>query len=318
MPLLIGLGAALTAVVLVVGAVMLFSGGSGGGADSPSQAVQQYFEALSRGDAKAALALGQSTPPDTTFLTDEILKEQTAQAPITNIRTLGETPGANGAVMVQVSVDIGGTPTADRIPVSEVDGGWKVPHAALELDLGRNNGIVKPELFDVLTVFGEPAPKSGTAYVFPGPVDLGSSNPFIAVTTRESSAPGLMNIFLGLTHQNPEFDVSEEGQTAILDAVTAKVTECTKSNLLAPPDCPVGIKLPGAVDGTAQWSAPAELDLSADWLDPRDGLVDFYGSAEFGLHVQTERGRLFEMPITASLSGNADLMQDPPTITYGS
>lgn len=316
-PLYLILGAVGTVVVLVVAAVLLFGGSSDSGASSPSDAVREYFEALARGDAQAALALGESQPPDTTFLTDDILKKQIELSPITNIKTLGETPGANGAVMVAVSVDMGGKTSSDKIPASKVDGGWKVPHAAMTMDLGRNRGIVKPELFDVVTIFGEPAPKSGTAYVFPGPVELGSSNPNISVTSREFSIPGLMQIYLGLSQQSPEFGISDSGKKAITDAIMTKVTECTKSRQLAPPDCPVGTEVSGLIDGTAQWTAPTNLDsVSADFLNPQTGLVGFFGSASFGLRVQTDRGNLYETTITEFLSGEADIMEDPPTVTY--
>ncbi|MDG4669361.1 hypothetical protein [Mycobacterium sp. 236(2023)] len=317
-PLLLGLGAAAVVVALVVGAVVIVSGGSGGGADTPSEAVQEYFEALARGDAQAALALGESKPPDTTFLTDDLLKKQSEQMPVTDIKTLGETPGANGAVMVEVSVRFGDSTTSDKIPVREVDGGWKLPHAALKLDLGRNSNIYKPELFDFVTIFGQPAPKSGVAYVFPGPVELGSSNPNIAITANNIGTPGMMNIFLGFSSQNVQFDISEEGQSAILEAIMAKVTECAKSKQPAPPNCPIGIEVSGLVPGTAQWSVPNNFDtFSADFLNPQTGVVQFYGSLNLGLRVQMDRGQLWDTPISEYLTGEADITKTPPTITYG-
>ncbi|TRW78237.1 DUF4878 domain-containing protein [Mycolicibacterium sp. 018/SC-01/001] len=315
----IALGAIVVVAVVVIAAVMIFRGGSGGGgAENASQAVQEYFEALSRGDAKAALALGESQPPDSTFLTDEILKKQVAAQPITDIRTLGETPGASGAVMVQASVTMGGKTLNDKIPVSKTDDGWKVPHAAMKLDLGRNSGLYKPQLLDVVTIFGKPAPKSGVAYVFPGPVELGSSNPNIKITGRDFGiTPGLMNIYLGLSQQNLDIEVSDAGQKAIRDAILAKLTECARSTQLQPPNCPVSMPVSGLVDGTAQWTAPTDLNgLSADFLNPQTGTVNFFGSAAFGLRVQTDRGQPYETTTTEFLTGDADMLTTPPTITY--
>lgn len=315
----IALGAVAIVAVVVIAAVMIFRGGSGsGGAENPSQAVQEYFEALSRGDAKAALALGESQPPDTTFLTDEILKKQIAAEPIANIKTLGETPGANGAVMVQVSVSLGGKTQNDKIPVSKSDDGWKVPHAAMTMDLNKNSGLYKPELFDAVTIFGKPAPKSGVAYVFPGPVELGSSNPNIKITGRDFNlTPGLMNIYLGLSQQNLDIDVSEEGTKAIRDTILAEIKDCARSTQLQPPNCPFGIRVSSLVDGTAQWTPPANLDgLSADFLDPRTATVNFFGPAVLGLRVQTDDGRPYDTTTTAYLAGDADVLKTPPTITY--
>lgn len=317
-PLYLGLGAAALVIALVVGAVVIFGGGSGGGgADSPSAAVQQYFEALARGDAEAALALGQSQPPDTTFLTDDLLKRQSEQMPISDIKTLGETPGANGAVMVQVSVRFGDSTTSDKIPVREVDGGWKVPFAALKMDLGRNSGLYKADLFDLVTIFGEPAPKSGVAYVFPGPVELGSSNPNIAITANNIGTPGMMNIFLGLSSQNVQFDVSEEGTAAIRDAIKTKATDCAKSTQLVPPNCLMALDVSGLIDGTAQWTAPASYDgITADFLNPQTGRVQFYGPATFGITVQTDRGRPYQTTTSEYITGEADMTQTPPALTY--
>lgn len=315
----IALGAIAVVAVVVIASVLIFGGGSGGdGAENPSQAVQEYFEALSRGDAKAALALGESQPPDTTFLTDEILKKQIAAEPIANIKTLGETPGANGAVMVQVSVSLGGKTQSGKIPVSKTDDGWKVPHAAMKMDLNKNSGLYKPQLFDAVTIFDEPTPKSGVAYVFPGPVELGSSNPNLKITGRDFGlTPGLMNIYLGLLQQNLNIDVSEEGTKAIRDAILAHLKDCARSTQLQPPNCPFGIGVSSLVDGTAQWTPPVNLDgLTADFLDPRTATVNFYGPAELGLRVQTNDGRPYNTTTIAYLAGDADVLKNPPTITY--
>ncbi|MEH3139482.1 MAG: hypothetical protein PGN37_04725 [Mycobacterium kyogaense] len=315
----IALGAIAVIAVVVVAAIFIFRGGSGGGgADNPSLAVQEYFEALSRGDAKAALALGESQPPDTTFLTDEILKKQIAAEPITDVKTLGETPGAQGAVMVQVSVSLGGKTQNDKIPVSKSDDGWKVPHAAMRMDLGRNSGLYKPQLFDAVTIFGKPAPKSGVAYVFPGPVELGSANPNIEITGRDFGVtPGLMNIYLGLSQQNLDIEVSEDGTKAIRDAILAQLKDCARSTQLQPPNCPFSRPVSGWVDGTAQWTAPPDLSgLSAEFLNPQTGTVNFFGTAEMGLRVQTDRGQPYETTTSEFLTGDADMLTTPPTITY--
>lgn len=75
---LLAIGAAAVAVIVVVAGVLVFSGGgsNGGGAKTAGEAVQGHLEALSRGDAEAALSFAAATPPDNTFLTDEILKKQ--------------------------------------------------------------------------------------------------------------------------------------------------------------------------------------------------------------------------------------------------
>jgi hypothetical protein len=319
----VAIGVAVAVVILVVAGVLVFSGGgeSNKGADTAGKAVQGYLEALARGDAGAALSFAEA-PADTTFLTDEILRKQLEKYPITNIKVLSDVPGGNGGAEVHVVANFGASKSDETITLSKpaAGQGWKLEHAAVEVNLGRDspNVPMKPELADVVTIFGKPAPKSGKAYLFPGWVDFGSSNPNIDIHAYKDEPPSLQEIWLGLSHQRPELGVSEAGKKAIIDQIKAIIDECVKSKQVSPPNCPNQLNISDLVEGTAQWTAPANLDeIEPQYLDETTATVSFYGWAEFGLTVQTTHKNLpvYTTTTSGSIDGEADMLQNPPKIT---
>ncbi|MCV7281793.1 DUF4878 domain-containing protein [Mycolicibacterium flavescens] len=314
--LLIGVGAAAAVVVLVVAGVLIFNagGGGGGGAETPGQAVQGYLDALARGDAEAALSFVAQVPPDKTFLTDEILKKQIEKYPITNITILGENPSAKGAT-VAVRADFGGKTSDQQITLpAATDGDWKLQHGVTSVDANIAN-MTSKKLVEMVTIFGKPIPKTGKAYLFPGWVEFGSSNPNIEIAAYKDEPPTLQEIWLGHSMNRPEFGISEAGQKAIRDQLKKMSDECARSTQLEPPDCPNDFKISGVTEGTAKWTAPTSFDgIEADFLDPRTATVRLYGSTEWGITVQTDRGP-YSTTTTAYLMGEADMTQDPPKIT---
>ncbi|SEH46746.1 protein of unknown function [Mycolicibacterium rutilum] len=315
--LLIGIGAAAAVIVLVVAGVVIFSGSGagGGGAATPGEAVQGYLDALARGDAEAALSFSQQVPPDKTFLTDEILKKQAEKYPITNITILGENTSAKGAT-VQVRADFGGKTSDQEITLPKPADGddWKLQRGVASVDANIGN-LTSKKLVEMVTIFGKPVPKTGKAYLFPGWVDFGSTNPNVEIVNYKDEPPSLQEIWLGLSSSRPEYSISEAGQKAIRDALKSMADECARSNQLEPPDCPNDFKIPSAVEGTAKWTAPTNFDdIDADFLDQRTATVRLYGSTEWGITVQTDRGP-YSTTTTAYVTGEADISQDPPKIT---
>ena len=89
-PLIIGLSvaAAVVVVVVVVAAIVTFSGSGASG--SAGDAVKGYLEALSRGDAAAALSYSTDQPASKDLLSDDILKKQIARWPISDVKILDD------------------------------------------------------------------------------------------------------------------------------------------------------------------------------------------------------------------------------------
>ena len=141
-PLLIAF--AIAVVVAIVGAAgwTFLNTGSSSGPDSAASAgdaVKGYLEALSRGDANGALAFSSDQPASKDFLTDDILKQQIAKWPITNIRILSDSSssGGNSAIsfgQVHVAVNFGDK-SSDTTLTAKKDGDhWKMERAAIKVE----------------------------------------------------------------------------------------------------------------------------------------------------------------------------------------
>lgn len=147
-PLLIA--AAIAVVVAIVGAAgwTFLNTGSSSGPDSAASAgdaVKGYLEALSRGDANSALAFSSDQPASKDFLTDDILKQQIAKWPITNIRILSDSSAGNGNSAIgygQVHVAVNfGDKSSDTTLTAKKDGDhWKLERAAIKVE-ATSSGI---------------------------------------------------------------------------------------------------------------------------------------------------------------------------------
>jgi hypothetical protein len=314
--LIVAIGAAVVVVIVVVAAVLVYTGGeSDDGAKTAGAAVQGYLEALARGDAEAALSYARDTPPDKTFLTDAILKKQIEKYPITNIKILGD----QGS-QVHVVAEFGGKPSDEEIVLPEpAEGeGWKLDYAAMTVDIGKDdaNNAANPALMEWVTLFGEPFPESGKAYVFPGWVDMGSSNPNLQVKEIKDEPPSLHDIAFPDRVAWPDFEVSEAGQQTIRETVKKMLDECAKSRQTLPRDCPQSAASRwDLVDGTVVWKAPDNLDaVSAQILNPVSGIAMLDGEVTFTLTGQTRDGGTTTGSDTVYLYGKIDMTQNPPKV----
>lgn len=315
--IIIGVFAAVAAVVV---AAVLFGGGSGhGGAQTADEAVRIYLEALARGDARGALAMAKTRPADQTFLTDEILKKQIAEAPISNIRILKSSNRVSAHVIATFGVQ-----TSDEtivvIPPKGGDG-WKLDHGAIALTSGKRSGsVASPALLDSITIFGKPISGTGVAYIFPGWVDIGTRNEYVDVKPIEQQT--LLNGInrAGQINLMPHFVANTTGKDAARGAIDAALAKCAKSRQFSPPNCPQHVPSHGFIDGTASWTGPVNSDaIDVSRFNERQGTINFFGMADFGtLTVQQSDGRAFTLPhLPIAVTGAADLTQSPPTITMG-
>lgn len=321
--LLLSIGAAAVVVAVVVAGVLIFTGngddtgaGTGAGAPTAGAAVQGYLEALARGDAATALSFSAAQVPDKTLLTDEVLKTQIEKTPITNIKILDE-QGAR----VHVTAEFGGKKSDETLTLPQpADGeGWKLKSGVMTVDIGKDNGLYSDKLLQYVTLLGKPIPKSGKAYAFPGWIDLGSSNPNLDITAFHPMGNGASLKDLTFTDEvlGVQMKISDAGTKAVRDAVKAVADECAKSKQLAPPNCPqdTGSRT-DLVEGTAQWTAPTNYDdVIVDFFDGPTGKVQILGRVEFTVTVQTTSGQPDQGSLPTGIFGEADMTQNPPTIS---
>lgn len=315
-------GAVVIVVAVVVGIIVVV-GQSGPDATTASGAVEGYLKALAKGDADKALSFGLNEPPDKTYLTDDVLKKQIEKMPITDIKILGEDSSS-----VHVLANFGDQAIDQEIPVKQSgDGTYRVEYPTYALNFEKDKAKGSTALLDSFSIFGKQLPSSGIAYLFPGAIEVSSSNPNITMKYRRDSY-----LQSGASYKQPEEDadyeleVSDEGKKAADKAILAAMTECAKSNSLAPPKCPMdaGRAAYGLVEGSARWTAPTNVDRVTLRLPPQvfgeglSGQASVSGAVDFKLTAQSSDPyfNVDNETMRVELGGYVDLTKNPPTYTY--
>lgn len=319
-----GATAAVLLVVAIVVGVVSFSGGGAGdisahGASSPTDAVKGYLDALSKGDANAALAFGSDQPASKEFLTDDILKQQIAKWPITNVRVLSANETGDMA-QVHVVANFGEQTSDQTLLVKKQDGGWKLSTAAAKLNLAASTLTANPVTGQPLaappiSLFGKPISSGSTVYVLPGWLDLGSANKYISVTALR---PVLLDSLVtqGAAMPSPvQVQLSEAGSAAAKKAVADAVAECAKSTALSPPGCPQNVPNPSLADGTAHWEAPNLDNLQYSFMS-YDMTLRVLGTSEWKLTANSTDGTPMQGAPLIPLMGEIDMTQDPLTVKW--
>ncbi|MEZ0350740.1 hypothetical protein [Mycobacterium sp. pR1184] len=307
-------GAILVAAA-VVGVIILAHRDRGGA--SAGDAVKSYLQALARGDAETALSYGIDRPATTGFLTADILKRQGARWPIRNITILHDNSSAPGAALSMAQVHASATfgdQTSDVILHLRMDHQrWKLTSPAIKFTpgLGASMGNAAAK---TVTVFGEPIGNS-TVYVFPGWIDIGSTNPYLTVTVPPLLLDQLTMAAPFWVH--PTFAVADQGREAVGAQLTATMANCQRSSLLAPPGCPVHLNSSGLAEGTAEWGTADSRAVTLDTVDPYRLTVRFDARITVPVTVKTRGGATEQNVVTDAVSGTADLAKVPPDLVFG-
>lgn len=307
-------GGAVIVVVVIVLVITLAGRGGGAGGGSAGDVVKGYLQALARGDAEAALSYGADQPASKEFLTDDILRKQIAHWPISNIRILSDdsTGGALGFGAVHVVVNFGDKPCDTTLHLKKDHGRWKLDAAAIKLspDHAATMGNAAAK---TLTFFGKPVAES-TVYVFPGWIDVGTTNPYLTATAKPMLLEELS--LLGLSWMQPTFELKDSGRTAARDQLSTALGVCARSNLLAPPGCPLDLDPYGLTEGTVAWGVADASAVKFDQFDPYRLVVTFFGEVKVPITVQTRSGATKTAMATQFLSGTADIAKTPPALSF--
>ncbi|MCH9729326.1 MAG: hypothetical protein K0U84_06575 [Actinomycetia bacterium] len=283
---------------------------------SPGQTAQQYLEALAAGDAEKALSFGASQPASTELLTNEILAKQNAEMPITNIRILDQdnTGGYTGAATtVHVAVNFG--EVVDDVQLRLKKGGddvWKLENAAVKIDSPPS--AATNEALRTVTVFGKTFDK-GSLYLFPGYIDVGSTNKYLDVTAEPLLLSGL-GAYTS-SYLRTQIALNDAGNDALEQAVADQFANCQASTQLNPPGCPTkvsGYDSRGAVDGTVNWGPTDLSGVTFGALNPYDMTVFISGQATTPLSFQTTDGETKSGTVTTYVNAQADMATTPPNL----
>ncbi|MUM06177.1 hypothetical protein B5P44_15475 [Mycobacterium sp. CBMA 213] len=327
-PLAIG---AIVVVLVVVGAGLYFftplgsngSNGSGGpsnpfasGQDdgkTPGDVVKGYLEALSRGDADAALSYSSEEPANKDLLTNDILKQQIAKMPISNIRILNvDTRPMGTSSTVHVAMDFGGQPQDFTVFMPRTSAGpWRLKHAALKVDFSSQKSN-DPAAFKGMTVFGKEI-GDDPIFLFPGFIDVGTSNPNITVTAkplRFAMVGSPMSSGVDLT-----FAVSDAGKKAATDALVSAFASCAQSHAVKPPPPCLAEAYSDYQDGSVSWGAPDLSGLGQPSLGAKGLTVLFDGIVDVPISGMGTDGKPLQGPSKTGSNYIVDLGQAPPVVT---
>ena len=286
--------------------------------------VKSYLEALARGDAQAALAASDVQPGSTEFLTDDILKQQIAKWPITKIQILSDdtdspdSPAATtGPGLVRATATFGTKVSETFWEVHKQNGQWRLKAAAVKV--APNLPLMNDAVNKTLMLFGKPF--TSPAYVFPGWIDLTSSNPYIALEDGHGFLPDTMMLDSSTGTQFQDLaTVNDAGRKAVDAAVAADLASCQSSNRFAPPPpCPVSIRNRDGdlVDGTVKWGQADVSQLIQTSLNPNNLGTGLTGSVSFPVSAQQRGGDTTNFKVTEYLAGEVDLNVTPLKLTWG-
>ena len=323
-PLMVTVGV-VPSVVLVVSLIWVISTAKEPGQDdvavgpvpvSAGAAVREYLEALARGDAAAALAYSDTAPAAGDLLTNEVLAQQIATWPITNISIVSEDI-AGDVADVHVTADFGDQTSDATVLVSKNDAGhWRLRTAAIKV-AGSESGMVPPGAAKTATLFGQPIAPAGT-YVFPGYLDVGSTNPYLDVGPGSPLLLDTLNLPADQTmYAVGTFDLSDAGRRAARDAVDAGFAFCRQSNLLRPGlPCPMGAVNSQRllVEGSATWG---DYDISEmqPSFDPASMMVTLTGRVTATVTNRDVQGNLWLNRLSGEGFIDVDLTHNPLVLT---
>ena len=270
------------------------------------------------GNAEAALALGDTAPADTTFLTKRGPRGVGNElAPITDINV----PEVDDeyAYQVAASFKLGKQAVNENFSVTKAGDQWKLRDAFNEIDLSFRSSKNLP------TIINGVQAKSSKIRLFPGAykfttgsdnVSWGEDNVLLIQSPSEYPR-GLSDLKATLT---------DEGTKAFSDAVSASLDNCLKSKKLSNPGCPNNVdpKVNSTYkfkDGTLKWEATTRERAFED-MQPRieysnPSIASAYISSACRPRVSaTHRAGPARCTPYRSLQPRANMVQQPLKISW--
>lgn len=285
-------------------------------------AGQHYLEALAVGDARTAQSLAADQPATPQLLTDKVLRAQLATTPITDIKVTNDPaqePGTpSDAQRLVMAAKFGVTPTQAVIVAHKKDGQWKLDTttAAIAIDYPPN----AVEAMKTVAVYGVGTNSSNPISVFPGIIQVGSTNRYVDITAPPELV--LLEALTAPATHRPTIQttvvLNDAGRQATLAAVDAKLRVCFKGGT-KPPDCcdkggcppqppgPPGLD-PNSVElDTLENTQDMKYDLDLNTMTVTvSGIFNYRARV-----VQYSQPRTMRDAITVQDS-HVDLTKDPP------
>lgn len=209
-------------------------GDPGQPAASAEDAVKNFIGAMQKGDSAALISTMMSEPSDTTFITDEVLKQLAAKSPITDVNT------SSSGDTVRLSYSINGKKRTDTVRTFKMGDEYKVSMSIPSVSLYS----LKPT--DIgLKINGVEA-TGDSAYLLPGTYDLTTSNETFTVSEKTLVIPG----FGSSPTVKAKPELAEKALTDVRSAAKAQLQTCLTTKKFVNTDCGIKFNSTGIGIGT--------------------------------------------------------------------
>jgi len=221
---------------------------------APNTAAVAYFHALGRGDAAAALALGEVPSGVHTYLTSEVLAASRKIATMSDVHLLSvERTGHTAKVTLQYQLNYAGGPTTVTDSVATVRRGrsWRLTKTAVPVDIQVEAASAR------MSIAGAPVP-SRTVLFFPGALPISLDTPNLELANQVVHLNGAVPHTI-----TPR--VSRPGKQAVGAAVAAAVSGCIGGRASGPCPPPDDQRVvPGSVRGTVTGDVADQMRVSVE------------------------------------------------------
>lgn len=195
-----------------------------------SDAVRGYLAALARGDARTALGYARTPPADTSWLTDERLRDAMRASPMTSISVPDSPMTEGGAPVGQsylASYRLGTQLVVVPLAVIQTPQGWKLVQVASVLNLGLPVGLEVQLNGSTVT--------ASSVTVFPGTYTMTSPNTLVDLSSGGSllvTRPGDSLLL------RPVPMLSATGRETVVRAGKQSLTSCLARATVQDRTCP--------------------------------------------------------------------------------
>jgi hypothetical protein len=329
---LVLLGISVLAVLALVAGVGIFAASKIMSGDATKRAEQDreaarlagqhYLEALAVGDARTALSLGGDQPATPQLLTDKVLRAQHATTPITEIKVTNDpTQEPNtppDAQRLVLAAKFGVTPTQVVIWAHKKYGQWKLDTTTTAIAVDNPPNAV--EAMKDLAVYGVGTNGADPIQVFPGVVQVGSTNRYIDITAPPK--PVLLEALSAPATNRPTIQptvaLNDAGRQASLAAIDTRLHYCFNGVPAPSGCCPKGgcprlrEPIPGVDESTVKLENLENTQDMTYELDANSMTAHVSGTVNYRAQV-LENSQLTTLRQTYVLGDNhVDLTKEPP------
>ena len=233
----------------------------------PGRVVRDYFAALSRGDARAALGYGALPDGPRELLTGPVLRAQQQVGRISPVSVIAvDQDHETATVSVHYAITFASVTTVvgDHVTVIKHGRTWRLAKTAVPVDLTLKTAQHRASVADAVVPAGRPL-------VFPGAVPIAFDAPVLQLAEPQ----GIVR-FEDSKRPPLEVTVTSVGQKMVSAAVAAALRNCLGS---ADPD-PLGPMPTGgrAVPGTVRGAIDDEIqDVRVTVAPDADGRIEVTG-----------------------------------------